>query len=74
MHVREFNPLGLRSKKEVIAEMRAVLAPLLDEPFYIDPFHQPVRMVCVVCRTVQGHSVEHAPDCPVLRRDALLGR
>jgi hypothetical protein len=58
----------------MIAELRTVAAPLLDEPFYIDPFHRPARMICVFCRTVQGHSVVHAPDCPVLHRDELLGR
>jgi hypothetical protein len=58
-------------------ELRAVLAPLLDDPWRgvdwipvddrgaVDPMR-----ACVFC----GDGIAHLPDCPVLRRDALLGR
>jgi len=57
-----------------VATLRAVLEPLLDDPFYITAFDRPQRFVCVFCRDIQGHSATHHPDCPVLRRDVLLGR
>lgn len=56
-------------------EARAVLAPLLDDPWRnesegpywaLDWFQE-----CVWCAS---RAPDHAADCPVLRRDALLGR
>lgn len=53
-----------------VAELRAVLAPLLDEPWRtIANYGEPDER-CVFC----DETDPHAPDCPVLRRDALLGR
>jgi hypothetical protein len=68
-----------------IAELRAILAPLLEDPFEYEGQAGPARRayMCRFClRTsyVGEHDVragmlgEHAPDCRVLRRDALLGR
>lgn len=53
-----------------VAELRAVLAPLLDDP------HRNGSHFCVFCGAflMDGDSGEHESDCPVLRRDALLGR
>ena len=50
-------------------ELRAILAPLLD-----DPFHGSTP--CVFCghRWRFNESVNHMIDCPVLQRDRLLGR
>lgn len=68
--------------EEEIAELRAVLAPLLDGPhWYTDP-SRPIdregriignfRVMCAFCRCRPHES--HKPDCAYLRRDALLGR
>jgi len=60
-----------------IDELRAVLAPLLDDPNAPRSgdgeydFGCCVFCHCEVPGTVPG---EHAPDCPVLRKDELLGR
>jgi hypothetical protein len=73
-----------------IAELRAILAPLLDDPFVGDEG----AFSCQFCRVTLGpewdatthnhgplryphrdaHLFVHAPDCPVLRKDDLLGR
>lgn len=66
---------GCDQRDDAIDALRAVLAPLLDDPFYISAFPpEPSRLRCVFCRAVQGHSIEHTADCPVRRTDALLGR
>lgn len=61
---------------------RAVLAPLLDDPVCeVDGGAE----VCVFCEDSNGHSpppdyvyqpkpLTHEPDCPVLRKDDILGR
>jgi hypothetical protein len=50
---------------------RAVLAPLLDEPWReIANYGEPERR-CVFC---DGPHIRHDAGCPVLRRDELLGR
>lgn len=62
--------------------LRAILAPLLDNPYrtianYGDPYEE-----CVFCECVpESHypygpndRKDHEPDCPVLRKDELLGR
>lgn len=56
-----------------LTEVRAVLAPLLDEPLiYVGAW--------AICKICGDHTEEdrrppaHKNDCPVLRRDALLGR
>lgn len=46
-------------------EVRDVLAPLLNDPRSSD------CACCVFCQTVPGS--DHDADCPVLRRDELLG-
>jgi hypothetical protein len=55
--------------------LRAILAPLLTEPERIAP--SDAGKECLFCRVVQEwwpDPFEHEPDCPVLRRDELLGR
>lgn len=61
----------------LVAELRAILAPLLDEPM------RPTGNIndddeCVFCQAVREifskTPTVHAPGCAVLRRDALLGR
>jgi hypothetical protein len=56
-------------------ELRAILEPLLDEPIRDHD--------CLFCETrdvardnpwLPPPGVEHAPTCPVRRREALLGR
>jgi hypothetical protein len=79
----------------MIADLRAVAAPLLDEPYTYggcDDCGSETR--CLFCRVemtigrrwtgrldTRGRRINedddttvHAPDCPVLRRDELLGR
>lgn len=51
-------------------EVRAILAPLLAEPYRLGYSHEAVRE-CVFCE--QEWSFDHTPDCPVLRRAGLLG-
>jgi hypothetical protein len=58
-----------------IAELRAVLSPRLDHPLV----RGPVGMICAWCSaralpTEDDYREEHRPGCPVIRRDALLGR
>lgn len=62
---------GLEAERD---ELRAVLAPLLNEQTRRDGVH--VWVWCPCCGRVAalGRVVEHKPDCPVLRRDALLGQ
>jgi hypothetical protein len=51
-------------------ELRAVLAPLLDDPWREaeDGFYD-----CTFCRP-NGRTYDHKPGCPVLACDRLLGR
>jgi hypothetical protein len=54
-------------------ELRAILAPLLDDPLrHVDG----VGWACRFCgeATASDRDLVHGPDCPVPRRDALLGR
>lgn len=67
-----------RQRDEAVAqrdELRAVLAPLLARPYADD------RDGCLFCESTLSWLDydadlvdEHRPGCPVLRRDALLGR
>jgi hypothetical protein len=65
-----------------IAELRAVLAPLLDDEGWAFHHSAPAGAYgiaeCVFCGAACGDygqpPLTHAPDCPVLRKDALLGR
>jgi hypothetical protein len=66
-----------------VDELRAILAPLLDEPLRnLDPDAQlDICIFCLAARWVDPSGradvdgvFAHRPDCPVLRRDALLGR
>jgi hypothetical protein len=51
-------------------ELRAILAPLLDHPLvYVERLR---GWRCQFCAAVEG--TPHAGECPVLRRDVLLGR
>lgn len=56
-----------------IAELQAILAPLLARP--IRP-GEPAGFACLFCGTpdTEEHGERHATGCAVLRRDALLGR
>lgn len=47
-------------------EARAILAWLLEDPCIVGE-----EGVCVFC---YAEYADHTPDCPVLRKDALLGR
>lgn len=56
-------------------ELRATLAPLLDDPI----IRGPIGYICVWCNerampAADGyHDPRHKSDCPVLRKDDLLG-
>jgi hypothetical protein len=51
-------------------ELRAILAPLLDHPLvYVERLR---AWRCQFCAAVEG--TPHTGECPVLRRDTLLGR
>lgn len=54
-----------------IATLRAVLAPLLDNPVDLQEGRE-----CLFCgqRAYRLESAGHADHCPVLRRNELLGR
>lgn len=60
-----------------LAACRAVLAPLLSKPF-ISTLMMGARLedrcAWCHCRPHRDTPEPHARDCPVLRRDALLGR
>lgn len=58
------------SEQPTVAELRAVLRPLLDDPTRQD---KEGTDYCLFCDRPWPLPGEHAPDCPVLRRDALLG-
>jgi len=67
---------------ERIDALRAILAPLLDNPLLEDA-NAPGAVTCVVCRRYTNYAAEgdwrpraplHEDGCPVLRRDELLGR
>lgn len=55
-----------------IEELRAVLAPLLERPIVSQGV--PAANVCVSCHAESEHDEPwHDRDCPVLRKDELLG-
>ena len=79
----------IREQNEaLIDELRAVLAPLLDEPWYydcdLDADPDTMVYVCKLCDatahlppgygSIGEIDPPHLSSCPVLRRDALLGR
>ena len=55
-----------------VTELRAVLAPLLDRPFIAGQDGD----ACVWCLGLDDGlgDANHEPDCPVLRKNELLGR
>jgi hypothetical protein len=64
----------LRDRDRQLAEAREVLAPLLEKPWrdiwtYSDP-----DATCIFCERSADLSRPHEDDCPVLRKDAILGR
>ncbi len=77
-------PVEPDRRDRIIAELRAVLAPLLDAQHHWTPKTLSRRtdqegrilegweLVCMFCRCEPDQP--HAPDCAVLRRDELLGR
>ena len=63
----------LATSERKLADVRAVLAPLLDQPYFVRRTvdgHE--RNECGFCAQALGD--EHADGCPVLRKDDLLGR
>jgi hypothetical protein len=63
----------LVTSERQLAEVRAVLAPLLDQPYFIRRVVDgDERNECGFCAAVPGD--EHADGCPVLRKHELLGR
>lgn len=86
--------------RDLVIALRAVLAPLLDDPYEMHDFEASYDLGgdpiwwCRFChvepewkrawtgrRDARGHKINedvdatpHVPDCPVLRRDELLGR
>lgn len=56
-----------------IAELRAILAPLLAKPIHTTRLDDERCLFCGSESDTPGLIV-HAPGCPVLRRDELLGR
>jgi hypothetical protein len=67
---------GCEDRDEQIAELRAALAPLLDEPLIDDGTAHIQCRVCLKETTCPPwpRPPLHEPDCPVLRKDELLGR
>ena len=64
---------GINGFLDTIDELRAVLEPLLDQPYQPGgPYFAP-HQECRFCRSILGDE-RHLPTCPVLKRDALLGR
>jgi hypothetical protein len=67
----------LRARDRQLAEAREVLAPLLEKPWrdiwtYSDP-----DATCIFCERsadIPRPVSVHEDDCPVLRKDAILGR
>jgi hypothetical protein len=81
---------GCEDRDEQIAELRAILAPLLDDPIKNEtcqfcgaeireaymaygPYRFPDGQVLDLGPRRIPSQGEHAPNCPVLRKDALLG-
>jgi hypothetical protein len=65
----------LMQKWEVIDELRAILAPLLDDPY--DHTHEDEYecLRCVFCGNARYFDQQpHTPTCAVLDKDRLLGR
>jgi hypothetical protein len=64
---------AIKGAIEQVGALRAVLEPLLDHPYQSGgPYFAP-HQECRFCRAILGDE-RHDPTCPVLRRDALLGR
>lgn len=64
------------ARDATIADLRAVLAPLLEQP-YVDWSEGEYGRTCRFCLSgepYRGDPPVHTPDCPVLRDDELLGR
>lgn len=63
-------------QQRLIAALRAVLAPLLDKPFIDGPGQDAEWTECRFCGAVDEgiYAGPHETDCPVRRRDELLGR
>ena len=67
----------VRWLRDRLLELRAILAPLLDDPMKLDSCYDgDVSYACVFCEASDfyGISQNHDADCPVLRKDTLLGR
>jgi hypothetical protein len=63
----------LATSERQLADVRAVLAPLLDQPYFVRRvIDGDERSECGFCAEAPGD--EHADGCPVLRKDELLGR
>jgi hypothetical protein len=62
-----------QEQDELIARLRAVVKPLLDEPLVAD-----WGGMCVFCHGQYDHEhglpgLQHADDCPVLHPEELMG-
>lgn len=64
-----------KEQAAIIAELRAILAPLLENPWRDggDIGDGDQATDCLFCGPQSRIGGTHAPDCPVLRKDALLG-
>jgi hypothetical protein len=63
----------LATSERRLAEVRGVLAPLLDQPYFVRRVVDgDERNECGFCAQAPGDA--HADGCPVLRKDELLGR
>ena len=60
---------GINRLLATITELRAILAPFLDEPFCVEDAGRPVCLFCDMPK-IDGHR----EDCCALRADRLLGR
>jgi hypothetical protein len=67
---------GVNSIFSLIDELRAALEPLIDEPYEIVGWtsSDEPESACRFCYVSLDAANTHKPDCPVTRRDVLLGR
>lgn len=68
-----------QNPQATIKHLRALLAPLLDDPLR---YHSAKHWYCLFCEVANrpgspgfdAPAFPHAPTCPVLERDHILGR
>lgn len=64
----------LAERSAEVTELRAILAPLLNKPLDQRAIDRRCRFCAERTPGEWAYQENHTPDCPVLRRDALLGR